>query len=53
MFSALFSLNMLINSDDGNSYNKDEIKNWLADVGFEYSETIKLIGPVSSIIAKK
>jgi len=53
LFSALFSLNMLINSDDGNSYNEDEIKNWLADVGFEYLETIKLIGPVSSIIAKK
>lgn len=53
LFPSLFALNMLISSENGNTYTEEEIKSWLKDVGFEYLETIKLTGPISSIIAKK
>ena len=33
--------------------NEKEIQDWLKDTGFEYIETIKLTGPISSIVAKK
>ena len=53
LFPALFTLNMLISSEKGNSYTEREIKDWLKDTGFKHLETIKLTGPITSIIAKK
>jgi ubiquinone/menaquinone biosynthesis C-methylase UbiE len=32
---ALFSVNMLVNTEGGRSYSTDEMKNWLSDAGFE------------------
>lgn len=53
LFPALFALNMLVQSDNGNAYTESEIKDWLKDVGFEHLETIPLTGPVSSIVGRK
>ena len=35
---ALFSVNMLINTDGGRSYSTDEMKNWLSKTGFKKIE---------------
>jgi ubiquinone/menaquinone biosynthesis C-methylase UbiE len=53
LFPALFALNMLNGSENGNAYTAEEIKSWLEETGFQYLETIKLTGPISSIISKK
>jgi len=53
LFPALFALNMLNGSEKGNAYTEKEIKDWLEEIGFKHLETIKLTGPISSIIAKK
>jgi 3-hydroxy-5-methyl-1-naphthoate 3-O-methyltransferase len=50
---ALFSLNMLVQSDGGSAYTESEIKGMLEEVGFEYQETIKLGGPVTAIVSRK
>ncbi len=35
---ALFSVNMLVNTDGGRSYSTDEMKNWLSKTGFRKIE---------------
>lgn len=35
---ALFSVNMLVNTDGGRSYSPDEMKNWLSKAGFKKIE---------------
>ena len=40
---ALFSVNMLVNTEGGRSYSTDEMKNWLSKTGFRKIEE-KLIG---------
>jgi len=35
--SALFSVNMLVNTEGGRCYSPDELKRWLRDTGFVYS----------------
>ncbi|MDO8746156.1 MAG: methyltransferase, partial [Thermodesulfovibrionales bacterium] len=40
---ALFSVNMLVNTEGGRSYSTDEIKNWLLKTGFKKAEE-KLMG---------
>ncbi|MCG2709822.1 MAG: methyltransferase domain-containing protein [Thermodesulfovibrionales bacterium] len=40
---ALFSVNMLVNTDGGRSYSPDEMKNWLSKTGFKKAEE-KLMG---------
>jgi hypothetical protein len=48
--SALFSVNMLINSNAGRCYSPQEIKEWLADAGFRavkhkrLDETVLVLG---------
>jgi len=41
--SALFSVNMLVNTEGGRSYSADEMKNWLSKTGFKKAKE-KLIG---------
>lgn len=40
---ALFSVNMLVNTEGGRSYSTDEMKNWLSKTGFRKAKE-KLIG---------
>lgn len=53
LFAALFSLNMLLRSDEGQAYSEMEIRSWLQETGFVKVETIELIGPVKAVIAEK
>jgi len=53
LFPALFSLNMLHQSKDGNAYTFSEIKRWLEDIGFKNVEKQHLVGPHTAIIAQK
>jgi ubiquinone/menaquinone biosynthesis C-methylase UbiE len=42
--ALIFAVNMLVNSDDGDTFSFDEIRNWLQDVGFERVRTIEAPG---------
>lgn len=49
---ALFSVNMLVNTEGGRSYSPDEMKNWLSKTGFK-KIGIKLMGEAVLIQASK
>ena len=49
---ALFSVNMLVNTEGGRSYSPDEMKNWLSKTGFK-KIGIKLMGETVIIQASK
>ncbi len=44
-FAALFSLNLLVGTDSGASYNQSEYAEWLGAAGFHEIERIRLPGP--------
>jgi SAM-dependent methyltransferase len=48
-----FALNMLVNTDDGNTYSFGEISAWLADAGFINPRTVPAPGPSPLILASK
>ena len=48
--AALFSLNMLVGTDAGASYNESEYTGWMKDAGFSEVERINLPGPSSLIV---
>jgi predicted O-methyltransferase YrrM len=50
---ALFALNMLVNTAQGDSYTEREIREWISDAGLCYQETKKTPYPTSLVIAKK
>ncbi len=50
---ALFALNMLVATQEGDTYTEVEIREWLSKVGFSEIEMLKPIGPTTSVIAKK
>jgi hypothetical protein len=37
----IFAVNMLVNSDEGDTFSFDEIRGWLQDTGFERVRTIE------------
>ena len=45
LFPALFALNMLINTPQGQSYSDDQIKNMLREVGLKHVKRIPFRGP--------
>lgn len=51
--AALFSLNMLVNTEHGSDYSVDEYSAWLHDAGFASSERVRLPGPTGLMIGKK
>ena len=53
VFPALFSLNMLIQSKNGNAYTFSEIESWLKDAGFTDIRKRHLVGPHTAITASK
>ena len=53
LYPALFALNMLITTPQGNSYTKEQIQEWLEDVGYENITFHKTNGPSTFIIGKK
>lgn len=48
-WGAVFSLNMLVNTDYGDTYTEKEIRSWLTDAGCE-SVTVTRDGPVTAMI---
>ena len=48
--AALFSLNMLVGTDAGASYNESEYTGWMKDAGFSEVERINLPGPSTMIV---
>jgi len=53
LFGAVFSLNMLVGTDAGDTYTPAEIKNWLGRSGFEKIQSISLQGPADIIVGHK
>lgn len=53
LFAALFSLNMLVNTEGGSSYSESEYDAWLRDAGFRESKRVRLPGPANLMIATK
>jgi ubiquinone/menaquinone biosynthesis C-methylase UbiE len=48
-----FAVNMLINTDEGNTYSFEEISSWLTEAGFTNPRTIPAPGPSPLILATK
>lgn len=48
-----FAVNMLVNTDRGNTYSFDEISGWLKDAGFADARTLDSPGPSPLILATK
>ena len=48
-----FALNMLVNTDSGDTYSFEEISGWLTDAGFTDSRTLDSPGPSPLILATK
>jgi SAM-dependent methyltransferase len=42
--ALIFAVNMLVNSDQGDTFSLDEIRAWLLDAGFEHVRTIEAPG---------
>jgi 2-polyprenyl-3-methyl-5-hydroxy-6-metoxy-1,4-benzoquinol methylase len=48
--ALIFAVNMLVNSDEGDTFSFDEIRGWLQDVGFEQVRTVDASGLVPLLI---
>jgi hypothetical protein len=42
--ALIFAVNMLVNSDQGDTFSFDEIRSWLHDAGFEQVRTVQAPG---------
>ena len=50
-FATLFSLNMLVATEEGASYNEAEYEGWMKEAGFPAVQRINLPGPSDLIVA--
>jgi SAM-dependent methyltransferase len=48
-----FSANMLVNTDDGDTYSFEEIRGWLEEAGFTHARLLEVPGPSPLILATK
>jgi 3-hydroxy-5-methyl-1-naphthoate 3-O-methyltransferase len=46
-------VNMLVNTDSGDTYSVNEINSWLRDAGFTNQRTLEAQGPSPLILATK
>jgi ubiquinone/menaquinone biosynthesis C-methylase UbiE len=51
--SLMFSVQMLVNTERGNTFSFNEIKNWLEDAGFKKVRKLEAPGPSPLILATK
>jgi SAM-dependent methyltransferase len=49
----LFGVNMLVNTENGDTYSFEEIRGWLHDAGFTNARTVEAPGPSPLIMADK
>ncbi|RPH52929.1 MAG: methyltransferase domain-containing protein [Desulfobacteraceae bacterium] len=52
-FGTFFALNMLVGTEDGDTYTEAEVKSWLKKSGFTGIRRLEEEGPVSTIVARK
>ena len=50
---ALFALNMLVVTENGNSYSRDEYSAWLREAGFEDIRHLQLPGPTALMVGSR
>jgi (2Fe-2S) ferredoxin/predicted O-methyltransferase YrrM len=50
---ALFSLNMLVNTQSGASYSEDEYTAWLREAGFREVRRVPMAGPAGVLVARR
>ena len=48
--ALLFAVNMLVNSEEGNTFSLEEITDWLREAGFEQVQTVEAPGLAPRII---
>ncbi len=53
IMGALFALNMLVATRDGDTYTENEIRGWLEKAGFSRIQRLEPTGPSASIVAYK
>ncbi|MFQ5956380.1 MAG: class I SAM-dependent methyltransferase [Candidatus Brocadiales bacterium] len=53
LFPVLFSLNMLLGTCEGSSYSERELKDWLLEVGFKKSRTVRLNKDSALVVGEK
>ncbi len=53
MNALLFAVNMLVNTDNGNTYSFEEIAGWLTEAGFKNARKLEAPGPSPLILATK
>jgi ubiquinone/menaquinone biosynthesis C-methylase UbiE len=51
--ALFFAVNMLVNTDSGDTYSFEEISGWLEDAGFIHARTLESPGPSPLILATK
>jgi len=49
----VFAMNMLVNTDEGDTFSFDEIATWLREAGFENPRTLDAPGPSPLVLAAK
>ena len=49
----IFAVNMLVNTEDGDTYRFSEIAGWLKEAGFENVRIMEAPGPVPLILANR
>jgi hypothetical protein len=53
MNGLIFAVNMLVNTDEGDTFSFDEISGWLREAGFKNARTVDTHGPSPLILATK
>jgi precorrin-6B methylase 2 len=51
--SLMFAVNMLVNSEHGDTFSFNEIKSWLEQAGFSNARTLEVPGPSPLVLATK
>jgi hypothetical protein len=51
--SLLFSVQMLVNTEQGDTFSFNEIKSWLEEAGFKNARTLEAPGPSPLVLATK
>ena len=49
----MFAVNMLVNTESGDTFSFNEIKRWLEDAGFKNARTLEAPGPSPLVLATK
>src|SRR3989454_3662189 len=49
----MFAVNMMVNTESGDTFSFNEIKRWLKDAGFKNARTLEAPGPAPLVLATK